>query len=299
MSAAVVNFFPGQGSQTPGMGRRSVERDADAAAFFDRASDAVQMDMRQLCFHATLQQLTPTQVQQPALTAASLATWIAHGQVGRASGDRFAGHSIGAIAAAAASGYLDPVDAVRLAAVRGRLMAETPGAGTMLAVVTRRTASEAAQYAHALRLADQYDLDVAAVNGPTQVVLSGAVAKVEAAHKELGPTSKVLLVSHAFHSRFMAPAQPEWSTALDGALFGSGEGYVRSTDGEPANGAESVREDLRLGLRQPVRWMAVLEATTQDRSSIAVWGPARGVARLARPYLQQRQIRMVEEAGSR
>jgi len=45
--------------------------------------------------------------------------------------------------------------------------------------------------------------------------------------------------------------------------------------------------------------MAVLEATTQDRSSIAVWGPARGVARLARPYLQQRQIRMVEEAGSR
>ena len=185
MNAAAVNFFPGQGSQAPGMGRRSVERDADAATFFDRASDAVQMDLRQLCFHATLEQLTPTQIQQPVLTAASLATWIAHGRSGRAPGDRFAGHSIGAVAATAAAGYLDPVEAVRLAAVRGRLMAETPGAGTMLAVVTRRTSSEAAQYDHAVLLADRYDLDVAAVNGPTQVVLSGAVASIEAAHQEL------------------------------------------------------------------------------------------------------------------
>ena len=93
--------------------------------------------------------------------------------------------NIGAVAATAAAGYLDPVEAVRLAAVRGRLMAETPGAGTMLAVVTRRTSSEAAQYDHAVLLADRYDLDVAAVNGPTQVVLSGAVASIEAAHQEL------------------------------------------------------------------------------------------------------------------
>ncbi len=290
MSAGALHLFPGQGSQSRGMGRRALEHSAAARRFVEEASGAADLDLAELCLHASLEELTPTDVQQPALTAAALADWIAFGPPTPGPGDRFAGHSIGALAAAAASGYLDLVEAVRLARLRGRLMSQAPGRGSMLAVVAPRTESEEAQLAWARALSERHGLDVAAVNGPTQIVLSGDLDRVEEAGRAL-PHATVLRVSHGFHSRLMEPVQPDWAAALAETGFAHGSGYVGCTTGAPARGPEDVREDLRDGLRRTIRWACVLAATA-DCAPITVYGPGRAIARLQRPYLRSGTVRV-------
>ena len=106
------------------------------------------------------------------------------------------GHSIGEYAAAAISEVFSLEDACRLVVARGRLMQELPAGGGMLAV--RASASDVADFG----------LDLAAVNGATEVVLSGATEAIEAAARTLagaGITARQLTVSHAFHSQFMEP----------------------------------------------------------------------------------------------
>ncbi|AZZ42949.1 ACP S-malonyltransferase [Acidipropionibacterium jensenii] len=295
MSAGALHLFPGQGSQAKGMGRRALEHSPQARRFVEEASRAVDLDLEELCLHASLAELTPTQVQQPALTAAALADWIAFGPPTAGPGDRFAGHSIGALAAAAASGYLDLVEAVRLARLRGRLMSQAPGRGSMLAVISSRSESQEAQLAWARTLSEQQGLDVAAVNGPTQIVLSGDLDRVEEAARAL-PHATVLRVSHGFHSRLMEPAQPEWTAALERTGFADGSGYVGCTTGVTAGSPQDVRRDLREGLRHTVRWPFVLTATA-DCTPITVYGPGRTIARLQRPYLSGRTIRLAGGGG--
>ncbi|AXE37415.1 ACP S-malonyltransferase [Acidipropionibacterium virtanenii] len=295
MSGGQLHLFPGQGSQARGMARAALERSAATRRFVESASEATGLDLRELCVSASVETLTPTQIQQPALTAAALSCWIAARPDGRDSDepdadDRFTGHSIGALAAAAASGHLDPVSAVRLAQLRGRLMAAAPGRGGMLAVVTGKERSETAQRSRADALAERHGLDVAAVNGPTQVVLSGALDRIEAAHEATGSRSTMLKVSHAFHSRLMEPAQQAWADALASTRLAKGRGYVGCTTGRLAASPEEVRQDLAAGLRRTVRWMAVLEATSACRS-VAVYGPGHALARLMRPYLDNRPVR--------
>lgn len=290
-------LFPGQGSQVPGMGRRAVNASPAAAEFFDAASAAIDRDLRELCWHAGLAALTLTENLQPALITASLAAWIA--AVDRAPVTLTAGHSVGALAAAAVAGVFDPVDAVRLAARRGALMASIPAGGTMLAVTTTKTEHEPTQFQVAQKLATKFDLDVAAVNGPTQVVLAGAIRNVEIAAAQIGGKSKQLEVSNAFHSRFMQPVAEEWIKTLDDVDFRDGDGsYFGCTTGRVADSGGDVRADLRDGLTSTVRWQAVMGAL-DECESLDVYGPGRAIARLARPFLNGRRVRIYEEAGSR
>lgn len=286
---SALHLFPGQGSQARGMARAALASSARARRFVASASEETGLDLAELCVSAPVETLTPTEIQQPALTAAALACWMASDPGEPHPGDRFAGHSIGALAAAAASGHLDPMSAVVLARTRGLLMAQAPGSGGMLAVVTRKERSEAAQRSGAEDLAERFGLDVAAVNGPTQIVLSGPLDRIEAAHRECGSRSTMLAVSHAFHSRLMEPVCPAWAEALATAPVHSGHGYVGCASGRLAASPEEVRQDLADGLLRTVRWMAVLEATTACRS-VAVYGPGHALARLMRPYLGNRAV---------
>ncbi|NLT26873.1 MAG: ACP S-malonyltransferase [Microbacteriaceae bacterium] len=296
--AGTAVLFPGQGSQVPGMGRRAAEASPRAAALYDAASAAIDRDLRELCWHAPLETLTRTENLQPALTVAALADWLADDDRPDPAA-RTAGHSVGALAAAAVAGALDPVDAVRLAAARGALMASAPAGGAMLAVATPKTADEAAQHAAAVELAERFDVDVAAVNGPTQVVLAGAADRIDAAAAEIGGRSKRLEVSNAFHSRFMAPVADEWARTLEGVAFADGAGgYVGCASGALAADGDAVRADLRDGLTGAVRWMAVLQAL-DGCADFDVYGPGRAIARLARPFLDGRAVRTHEPAGAR
>lgn len=202
-------LFTGQGSQYPGM---AAALDAASPAF-RRALHAVDAalsphldtSIRELLLDDTAG-IDATAFAQPGIFALEYA--LAHALAD--AGVRPAwvlGHSIGEFAAAAVAGVLDLDDASRLVAARGRLMQRLPGGGAMLAVRAGR--AELAEL-----LADEPDVAVAAVNGPADLVLSGAgpaLGRLRTALADRAVASTPLTVSHAFHSPLMAPMLAEFA----------------------------------------------------------------------------------------
>jgi malonyl CoA-acyl carrier protein transacylase len=289
----VLALFPGQGSQKVGMGREQAEASKAAAEVFDLGSDILGIDARKLCWHTPMEVLTRTENAQPAITIAALADWAAAGEMGQRQAV-FAGHSIGAIAAAAAAGHISTAAAIKLAAARGALMAAAPGAGSMLAVAVSACGSAAEQEQRARELAGRFDLDVGAVNGPTQIVLSGPAENIESAKGAMRGKSKELAVSHAFHSRMMLAAEPEWHLTISAVEMATAPAsfYQGCINGIGTTDPAIVRADLEASLTKPVLWSRVMESTL-SLGEIRAFGPAKAIARLARPYLAGRRLTMV------
>jgi [acyl-carrier-protein] S-malonyltransferase len=209
----VAFCFPGQGSQDVGMGRAFAEEFAEARAVFDEASEAVGFDVAKLCFEGPIEELTRTEMQQPALVATSLACLRAVESVGIKS-DFVIGHSVGEYSALAAAGAVSDRDALVLVRERGRAMEEAarrhPGA--MAAILG--LADEAVE-----KLCASIDnVWPANYNCPGQIVVSGENAAVDrllqdAAAAGARKTVK-LRVSGAFHSPLVARAADALRPAL-------------------------------------------------------------------------------------
>ena len=286
-SSSILALFPGQGTQAVGMGRRAAEASAAAAQVFDLASDILRIDARELCWRTPDAELKRTKNAQPAITIAALASWaVASEELMGSSAVVAAGHSVGAISAAAAAGYLSMPTAVRLAASRGELMGS-------VAVNGLPTADEQEERAH--ELAARFHVDVGAVNGPRQVVLSGPRDLIERACAQLEGRAKMLAVSHAFHSRMMAPVESQWCAMVDAVEMEPAPtwSYQGSILAMRARTAEDVRQDLRASLTMPVLWSRVMEST-MTLSEVRVFGPGGVLARLARPYRGGRTVTQVD-----
>ena len=201
----VAFCFPGQGSQDVGMGRAIAEAFPEARAVFDEASEAVGFDVARLCFEGPIEDLTRTELQQPALVATSLACLRAVETLG-ARADYVVGHSVGEYSALAAAGAVSDRDAVALVRARGEAMAEAaeehPGA--MAAVLGLEDA-----------LVEELCAEIEGVwpanyNCPGQLVVSGENAAVdrliEAASRRGARRTVKLRVSGAFHSPLVARA---------------------------------------------------------------------------------------------
>ncbi|WP_433789716.1 SDR family NAD(P)-dependent oxidoreductase [Actinoplanes sp. CA-252034] len=198
-------LFTGQGAQRLAMGRALAQRFPRYAESFATVAAAIDRHLdRPLHDILDAEDLHQTGYAQPALFAVEVALLDTVRSLGLEP-EIVAGHSIGEITAAYAAGVFSLDDAATLVAARGRLMQALPADGAMLAVQASETDVRAAFP----------DVDIAAVNGPTAVVVSGTEADIERVAARGWKTTR-LRTSHAFHSRLMEPMLDEFATIVAG-----------------------------------------------------------------------------------
>jgi len=253
-------LFPGQGSQAVGMGRDVYEACAEARAVFDAADAALGLPLARICFEGPEAALRPTEIQQPALLATSMALLRALEARVTVSAAYVAGHSLGEYTALVASGALALDDALRLVHARGRFMQEAvpEGRGAMAAVlgapaqVVERACEEARRRTGGVVAPASY-------NAPEQVVVAGEAAAVEAAcaaAREAGARRTVSLpVSAPFHCALMAPAAEKLAPELARVpLRAPRPPLVCNVDAEPQADPQRILELLRRQMTAPVRF---------------------------------------------
>jgi [acyl-carrier-protein] S-malonyltransferase len=210
----VAFCFPGQGSQDVGMGRAFAEQFPAARAVYDEAAEAAGFDVARLCFEGPIEDLTRTELQQPALVSTSLACLRAVESIG-VKPDYVVGHSVGEYSALAAAGAVSTRETVELVTERGAAMAEAaqeyPGAMAAVLGLPDDVVEELC--------AEIDDVWPANYNCPGQVVVSGADAAVdrliEAAGSRGARKTVKLRVSGAFHSPLVARAADRLRPAVE------------------------------------------------------------------------------------
>lgn len=258
-------LFPGQGSQSVGMGQALYSASPAARAALDEAEAALPGLLR-VMFEGPGEELQRTAWTQPALVAAGVAAYRAYLEAGGAVPDAFAGHSLGEFSALVASGALGLGDAVRLVRLRGEAMqsAVPEGVGAMAAVLKLGRA-EVEAVVSALQ-AKGAALDVANFNAPQQTVISGDAEAVAEASTQLsaqGGRAIALKVSAPFHGRLMQSAALALRPHLQRVALAplpAGIALIANVTAAPVADVEDCRELLFEQVTAPVRWVESLEA---------------------------------------
>jgi [acyl-carrier-protein] S-malonyltransferase len=214
--------FPGQGSQSPGMGKEIAERFTSARKVYEEADDILGYRLSALCFEGSEEELRQTVHAQPALFVTSVATWYAVSDMVELHPVCVAGHSVGEYAALVVAGVVEWQDGLRLVRARAEAMQEAAqrSSGAMAAVLGLDVdaVEEACREASAVGV-----VCVANHNCPGQVVISGeaeAVTKAGELCKAKGAKRVIpLRVSGAFHSPLMQPATERFRDALQQVNF--------------------------------------------------------------------------------
>ena len=253
-------LFPGQGSQSVGMGRDVFEASPAARAVFEAADDALGRPLSQLCFEGPEEALLPTAVQQPAILTVSIALLRALEDQGSVTPAFVAGHSLGEYSALVAAGALEFEAAVRLVAARGRFMQETVPAGQGAMAAVLKSTPEAVEAAcAAVAEATGQRVAPANYNAPGQTVIAGHAKAVEAASARLaedGARVRPLTVSAPFHCALMEPAAEKLAPELASTAFSDPRPPVLSNvEAEPNAEADRIADLLRRQVTAPVRFV--------------------------------------------
>ena len=211
-------IFAGQGAQVPGMGKDFAEADSEIMGFFDKANAVLGFDLKKICFEGPAEELTKSNVCQPAIFVTSYAAYATLQKRRPTDFACAAGLSLGEWGALCAAGVLDFDATLTVLEARGRFMQEaceaTPSG--MIAIV-------GASPAQLDELCAKTGCTPANINSAAQVVLSGdkaQIATAAATAKELGIKRAIpLATAGAFHSKFMQPAREKLAPVLDGITF--------------------------------------------------------------------------------
>lgn len=295
-------LFPGQGSQSVGMGKRFADVSPAAAAVWREADEAVGFPLSRLCFEGPADELALTANTQPAILAASVAAAAVLAER-RISPDLCAGHSLGEYSALVVAGALGFADAVRLVRRRGEFMQDAVPVGTGAMAALMGIGLEAAEKA-CVEAAQGEVVNVANINSPGQVVIAGHKGAVERAVRAaagLGGKKGVLLpVSAPFHSALMKPAADRLAAELERvAVHTPRVPVVRNVDAGLTTTADDVKPFLIRQVASPVRWTDCL--TTLAREGASVWlevGPGRVLSGLLKRTIDGARGFAVEDLDS-
>jgi [acyl-carrier-protein] S-malonyltransferase len=255
--------FPGQGSQSLGMGSAIAAEFPAARAVYDEASEAVGFDVAKLCFEGSIEDLTRTELQQPALVATSIACLRAVETLGIRP-DYVVGHSVGEYSALAAASAIQAGPAVALVRERGEAMAEaaqeTPGAMAAILGLEDSVVEELCEHIEGVWPANY--------NCPGQVVVSGeneAVDRLIAEATARGARKTVKLrVSGGFHSPLVARAAERLRPALAKVHWRDPVTPYMSTVSARLEDAHRIAGLLAEQLTAPVRFTQAVRGLVKD-----------------------------------
>lgn len=255
MSSILV--FPGQGSQTVGMGRDLYENNAAARAVFDEVDDALGQKLSDIIFNGPMEDLTLTTNVQPAIMATSIAMLRASGMPLT---EYVAGHSLGEYTALCAAGAISLADTARLLRLRGDAMQRAVPVGAGLTAVILGLDIDVVR-----EICAKNDCDVANDNSPGQVVISGSKEIVEKTLEDAkaagAKRAMPLALSVPVHCRIQSPAADEMRAALSQIEIKTpAAALISNKTCSPISNPDVIRDCLVYQITHGVRWReSVLE----------------------------------------
>ena len=300
MPKKIALLFAGQGAQSVGMGGDLAEQFPTAADLFHQADEILGRNLSQIAWNGPIEELTKTSNCQPALFVQGLACLsVLHELAGDFPTGGAAGLSLGEITAYAAAGTFDFASGLKLVERRGELMDEACAAtnGAMAAMI-------GADENVVRQLAADEDVDIANINAPGQIVISGERAKVEAAigmAREYGIRRATLLnVAGAYHSRLMESAYERLGAALQHVMVQPPRfPVISNVTGEEVETPIEIRQTLQDQVTGTVRWMDCVERLVALGCDLFIeLGPGGVLAGLLRRTRKDVDVMSVSDAES-
>ena len=266
--------FPGQGSQTPGMGKDLYDTDSNVRIWFEHANDILGFNLTDIMFKGTDEDLKQTRVTQPAIFLHSVVK-------AKVLGDAFkptmvAGHSLGEFSALVAAGAMEFGDGLKLVAARANAMQRAcemqPGTMAAILGMEDEKVEEICKTIPGVVVPANY-------NCPGQLVISGTVEAVNAACEALkaagAKRALVLPVGGAFHSPLMEPARAELATAIQFTPIVNPRCPIyQNVDARPHKEPARIKANLIAQLTAPVRWTQTMQnMLTDDAKKVVEVGP--------------------------
>jgi [acyl-carrier-protein] S-malonyltransferase len=279
------------------------EQQPTVSEVFTEASDALGYDLWQITADGPLERLNQTEVTQPAMLCAGIASWrIVSQQPGMPAAALMAGHSLGEYSALVCAGSLELRDAVALVARRGQLMqsAVREGEGAMAAII----GLDDSGVREACERVDSGVVEAVNFNAPGQVVIAGETSAVEAAManaKQLGAKRALPLpVSVPSHCSLMRDAAEQLAVELETVELNPPRIPVIHNHGASVAGSvDEIRERLKLQLYSPVEWVASVQAMqAQGVNTLIECGPGKVLTGLTRRIEKSMQAFAIFDAAS-